>query len=385
MHSFPRRIMLGLFVLLLGGLPGSVSAAQVENLYQAVVDEEDLDLLETEDEQESSLAGDGGRQALMRAALARVLIRLSGTSEVVEDSEVRTALLEPVQDYVSRYQVLRGESSGSRLRVRFGEEAVREALWEQDWPVWGRYRPGVVVWVARRGTGDRNPVSPDMEPDLFEALETAAEQYGLPLLMPLMDGTDRDRLSGRNLLFEDWEQIESASERYDPDAILLVRVGEGERGGTRVDWVLRRGGEDRTFSSSADGLEGALQAGMERLLAGMARDYAVEPGRGAAMEAAVEGVRSLEDLARVERGLGRLAAVEAVMPARTAGSEARFRFRFRADPERAAHIVSLLDILEPEEGETPERESPATDSGDRREGEDADQDGSPLLRFTYRP
>ncbi|KPV41460.1 hypothetical protein AN478_02510 [Thiohalorhabdus denitrificans] len=377
MHSFPRRIMLGLLALLLGALAGPVPAAQVENLYQAVVDKEDLDLLETDGGQGSSLAGDGGRRALMRAALARVLIRLSGTSEVVADSQVRAALLEPVQDFVSRYQVLRGDSSGTRLRVRFSEQAVREGLWEQGWPVWGRYRPGVVVWVARRGTGSRNPISPDREPALFDALEAAAEQYGLPLLVPLMDGTDRDRISGRDLLFEDWERIKTASERYDPDAILVVRVGEGERSGTRVDWVLRRGGEDRTFSSSADGLEGALQRGMERLLAGMARDYAVEPGRGVPMEAAVEGVRTLEELAQVERGLGRLAAIDAVMPARTVGSEARFRFRFRADPERAAHIVSLLDILEPEE-----RDSRAAEPGDRQ---DAEEDGSALLHFTYRP
>ncbi|MFA9459418.1 DUF2066 domain-containing protein [Thiohalorhabdus methylotrophus] len=371
MHSYPLRTLCALLALAMAGLAAPVPAAQVEGLYRAEVGSADLVLLDAYDGEELAPAFDSRqarREALMRAALARVLIRLSGTSQVAADPLVQAELLASAEGFVNRYQFVGSGSSQPRLRVQFNGQAVREALWKTGWPVWGRYRPGVVVWVAQRGAGGLNLASPDVAPELFKALRETAERYGLPLLVPLMDSMDRRRLSGRDLLFEDWNRIRSASERYDPDAVLLLRLGSPDSGSSNAEWVLRRNGEVRTFTTGGEGPEAAFRDGLKRILARLACDYAVFPGQPVTMQAAVDGIRDLQEYARVERGLARLAAIDSVTPVRVDGEQARFRFHFQGPVEGADHILGLLDLLEP-------RQRPDTEET---------EDRAPL-HFTYRP
>jgi len=369
MYSFSRRIIVASLGILLVGTALPASAAKVEGLYRAEVGKDDLALLGIGGGQPPSSfrSTKARKKALMRAAMAEVLIRLSGTSQVVADPLVRYELLRPVERFVSRYQYLGNGSSDSRIRVQFNGRAVRELLWQTGWPVWGHYRPGVVVWVARRSGGGMDLAFPDMAPDLYDRLRATAKRYAVPLLVPLMDAKDRSHISGRDLLFEDWGRIRAASERYDPDAILLLRI-DTEDGTTQAHWVLRGSDGVHSFSSSGTSLKAAFQSGMVRVMADMACHYAVYPGQSVTMQAAVSGVANLQDYARVEHGLDRLAAIESVTPMRVEGTQAQFRFAFQGPPERAAHILSLLDLLEP-------KGQPAAQEGD----------GKALLHFAYRP
>ena len=376
-HSFPRMQALPVRTLILAlavvALPGTAHGARVDGLYAAEVAPADLGLIGKGSAAAQRSGGRSRRRDLMRAALARVLTRIAGTSQVAADPMVRDGLIERAPSLVNRFQYLsRGGPEGPRIRVHFNPEPVREGLWETGWPVWGAYRPGVLVWVARRGSGGLELVGPDSRPRVFEALRRGAEREGLSLLVPLMDGTDRRRLAGRDLLFEDWEAIDKASRRYDADAILLLRLGR-KGGEVRAEWVLREQDGARTFVTRGSGQSAAVAAGMRGVLVRLACNYAVHPGQSVRMQAVVDGIPDLDAFAQVERGLAQLAAIEGVRPLRVTGSEARFRFAFQGRANEAAHILSLLDLLEP---------------GGRivAESGDGDEDsGEPRLQFTFRP
>ena len=362
--------------LIIGGLVACLAlvpaagAVQVSGLYQAEVGAGDLALIRPD--------GDGGlpageaarRELLMRAGLARVLVRLSGTTQVVADPMVRRRLLDRAESFVARYQFLAESTDEPRIRVHFTGQAVRSALWESGWPVWGRYRPSLLVWVASRSDGGLELVSADSHPALFSALQGAAARHGLPLLMPLMDGQDRRRLTGRDLLFEDWERIRAASARYEPQATLLLRLDSAREGEVRAEWLLHRGDEQAALRSRGSSVPAAVAGGMRQLLARLAKDYAVYPGKPVTLEAVVHGIDDLTGFARIERGLTRLAAVASAQPRRVAGGEARFRLAFRGRPEEAGHILELLDLLR-------QREAPAGEAGAASD--------PPRLHFTYRP
>lgn len=365
-----------MLLALLALLAAPAHGARVEGLYSAEVDRTDLALVMPEAGQGDSrpeLRGRELRRALMGAALGRVLVRLSGSSQVAADPMVRTRLIEQAPSLASRFQyVSRGGPDGPRIRVHFNPEPVRAALWETGWPVWGAFRPGIVVWVAQRDSGGLELVSPDSRPGVFKALRQAAEREGLPLLVPLMDGADRGRLAARDLLFEDWAALREASARYDPDAILVLRLS-GRGDDTRGEWVLRSGDRTQSFTTGGTDLSSAVAAGMRQVLVRLACGYAVFPGEPVTMQAVVQGIRDLPAFARVERGLARLAAIEGVTPLRIAGNEARFRFAFQGRPGEAAHILSLLDLLEPAGRIVAET------------GDGEDDRGEPRLQFTYRP
>jgi len=353
----------------------SAHAARVDQLYSAVVDRSDLSLL-GDGADEAGRSREALRRQLMKAALGRVLVRLAGTSQVTSDPMVRDRLIERAPSLAARFQYLdRGGPDGPRIRVRFNPEPVRTGLWETGWPVWGGYRPGVLVWVAQRSGGGLQLVSPDSRPKVFKALNRAAEREALPLLVPLMDSADRHRLSARNLLFEDWQPIEKASARYDADAILILRLSGGS-GGARAEWVLHDAEGNRSFTTRGDGVAEAVGAGLRGVLVRLACYYAVFPGEPVTMQAVVDGIPGLDGYARVEQGLGQLAAIEDVTPMRVSGKEARFRFAFQGRPTEAVHLLSLLDLLEP--GGRIVAESGDGDA-------DAGAGDEPRLQFTYRP
>lgn len=370
----------GLLAALAGPLPAG--AAQVDDLFQAEVGVRDLALVRPGDSPSLPAGEAARRQALMRAGLGRVLVRLSGTTEVVTDPMVQRRLLDRAESFVTRYQYLGEGDDGPRIRVHFTEKALRSGLWESGWPVWGRYRPGLLVWVARRGAGGLELVSADSHPDLFAALREAARRDGLPLLLPVMDGQDRRRLGGRDLLFEEWDRIRTASERYDPQGILLLRLDPGGGAGVRAEWTLRRGDSSRSFQTEGGSQGEAVAAGLRQVLSKMAQDYAVLPGKTVPIEAVVHGIDDLEAFARVERGLTRLAAVESVQPRRIAGDVARFQMAFRGPPGEAGHILELLDLLR-------QRDIPSEAAAPRVEptpgAEMAPKPYASRLHFTYRP
>ncbi len=344
----------------------SARAAQVDDLYQATVDHRDLALL---DEASADGSQRAQRLALMEAALARVLVRLAGTSQVVEDPKVRRDVIDEARTFVHRFQYLeRNGRYGPRLRVYFTEAAVREALWDTGWPVWGRLRPGILVWAAYRSHGSLELASPDSHPRLFSVLRAGSRREALPLLFPLLDGRDRERLTARDLLFEDWAAIDSASERYDPDVVLILRLDPTGEGGVRAEWSLGAREGSHSFRTGGRDLAAALEAGLRRVLTRLSRRYAVYPGAGESLEAEVRGLRGLDAFARVERGLAGLAAVKSVIPMLVEGDRVRYRLSFRGRPEEASHILELLDFLSPR---------PEEDSGEGLR--------APHLRFTYRP
>jgi len=365
MRAICCRIILGLGLLLVAGW---AAAARVEGLYTAEVGRDALVLLGSDPEEAEGRSQEAMRQDLMRAALARVVIRVTGSSEAVSDPKVRAQLLDQAPSLVNRFQYLEREGTGgARIRVAFHPESVQSGLWEAEWPVWGPVRPELLAWVAVRDGGELRLASPDSRPELYRALGEAADRYGLPLQAPLMDGTDRRRLGARDLLLQDWSVIEAASERYQPQGLLVLRLSPGSEGAaTTAEWVLRQGAQTLTFSSEGPEIPEAVDAGLKEALAGLAERFAVHSDARAELRVTVAGVSDLAGHARTQRGLAGLTAVTDLQPVGVDGKRAEFRLRFRGQPEDARTLLGLLETLSP--------------------AESADNAEDPSrLRFRYRP
>ena len=348
----PFRPALGplLAGLLLLAVAPPMQAESVAGLYEAEVGREALALgYPTQEPPEELPSRQVRRQAFMRAALARVIVRLTGSSQYLADPVVAESLLGEAGDFLTRYQRSSGEDGAPRYRFRFDGEAVRAALWSAGLRVWGAQRPNILVWAAHRGSGNLRLASPDGQPELYKALRRAADRFGLPLAFPLLDAEDRQRVSGQDLLFEEWGGLIAASRRYQPRTLLLVRLSGGVPGSGKADWVLREpSGETLRLTSQADDMRGVVTAGLRELLARLADWYAVGPAVGPAWTVAVQGLPDLEAYARVERGLTRLAAVTAVVPERIEGDRARFRVRIRGDEAQGTRLLGILPFLAPQ-------------------------------------
>lgn len=325
--------MVAVLALTLGAaLP--VQAVMVEGLYQARVPVENT--------------GTDSREKGFASALRQVLVRVTGSDAVLEQEEGER-LLADAQSLVEEYSYRKEDEL--ILEVRFDASTLPRRLAEMGQPVWGVNRPGILAWVVvdersgrlllRRDEGDAQQARSRWGRDLLKA----AENRGLPLMLPRYDQDEQSRLS----LSEIWGQfmgpVEKVSAPYQADRLAVVRIAA--RGGSlEASWKL----QVRSDSAMKQGSLSASssEALMDDLLAAWAKEfaavYAVDPS---AMEDAqrldvrVDGVTSLASYAAVRSALMRMEPVESASPVAVRQDQLQMRLRFAGDMRTLEEYVAL--------------------------------------------
>lgn len=403
-------------LLLLGVLLGTVAlpaaAVTVDGLYSARV--------------EVAGKGEEARAEGFRRALEEVLVRVSGNAGVVANPELESVLENParyVQQY--RYEALAeppepgaadadadadresdaaaetetpgaGPETGPdgedeapappthRLVVSFAGSLIERALSERGVVVWGEQRPEVLVWLAVDDGRERYLVGADGDSRAYERLSEVAGRRGLPLVLPLLDMTDRQRIELVDIKGGFLDAVRSASERYRAETLLVGYV-EQRRDGWTGDWNLLGLGERRGWRASGADLEAAVTGGVggatERIAAALA-------GRGGERHTVRLRVRALADLdayARVARYLESLVRVRSAEVVGLRPDEAVFRLVIRGRVEELERTIALGNMLRaaaaapapaPTPGDT--RDAGAETSGDGRDdGDGADAPAAP--------
>ncbi|SEO67349.1 DUF2066 domain-containing protein [Aquisalimonas asiatica] len=304
------------------------------------------------------------RDEATRDGLETILTRLTGR-ENPGDDEALAEVLDQANRYVQQYGYDAGDDDGLLLRVRYDGRALQRELVEQEIPLWPReQRPRTLAWVVVDQGGSRRILGGDESPDLQDALRDAGARTGLPLLFPLMDLEDQQAIRASEIWGGFREPVESASERYDADAVLVGRVSQRGQG-WRGRWVLYWEGESHSWTMDDDSAPGVLDVGLEIGMTRLAEYYAVIPedGEVGRLTVRVRDIGGLDSYGRVERYLRDLSGVEAVDAVRMGGGAVDFRLTFQGLPERALQRMRSGSLLAEQE----------LDEGD---GPDADEDGS---------
>lgn len=323
-------------------------AVTVDDLYEASVE----------------VAGKGAeaRTEGFRRALEDVLIRVSGSSAVLSNPDIEGLLEAPerfVQQY--RYEALEpdedaaddAEAAGPdpgdpepthRLEVSFTGARVEDALRERGVIVWGRQRPEVLVWLAVDDGREREIVAADSSSPAHRELMAQARARGLPLLLPLLDVSDRSRLEFVDISGGFLDAVERASDRYRAEAVLVGYLQRGG-GGWQADWNLLGVGERHSWSARASALEGAIGSGVHGTTDRLAAALAGRTGERTALRVRVQAVESLDDYARVSNYLQSLVRVHSAHVTRVAPREAVFAVDLQGRAEDLERTIALGDTL----------------------------------------
>ena len=300
-------------------------AARVDGLYQAEVELVD------------------GREAAFRAALGKVLVRVTGRRDAAQRPEL-AELLDNAAAYAQQFR----QPAPDRLWAAFDGAALERELTRLEQPVWGAERPSTLLWIAvDAGGGKRFVVASGAElaeeADVRAQAVEAARERGIPVVFPLMDAEDRARASFAEVWggFED--SILAASQRYGADAVLVGRLAAGDMGHGR--WTLY----------GADGAErwsGGVADSIGRLADGFAARFAVVSSGGArTIRVAVAGVDTVEDYGRISQFLGRLTAVQSFGVESVERDQVVFRVAMRGEPATLDEAVRLGGVLRPAAGQ----------------------------------
>jgi len=308
------RFALLIFALL--ALP--LKAATVTSLYQAQV------VLPDTDKQ--------SEQKAREEALEQVLIKVSGQSGITQNEVIRKAVANN-SPYVSQFGY--GSLGGQKtLELSFDRARIRNLLTQANSTLWGEQRPSVLVWMVNDANRSRDIVWDQSGNAFGPQLKGAADSRGVPVLMPIGDFEDVTAINIPDIWGGFVQPIAGASARYQPDAVLVVRVRQQTDESVQLGWQLFADKPEHLTSSQTAPAEGrsagtsveALTEMMNQVADQLAAKYAVQLGGASEGNFAIEvgNIQSTEDFFTLERMLTDLASVASVNTSKLQGDRVVF-------------------------------------------------------------
>ena len=330
-----RSSLVALVFAALWHQPGS--AARFENLYTVTVSTDPAAADEV--------------QAAMQAAMARVLVRVTGSRSAPLEPRLQP-LIEAAADFRSSSGFVRpGE-----YQVGFVTSRVEQVLTQQGMPVWGPERPLTLLWVAvDDGVGGRALLSAsgaadqagasapqsmtELIDEVREELAAAADERGLPIAWPLLDLEDLSAVSLLDVTGGFDERIVAASARYGADAVLIGSVRPGPFG-HEVSWLFVYGLERQRLPTA--GIRDGLDVAADRYAADLSTI-----GGASVTSLTVRDVLTPADYGRVVSYLERQSVLERVDVESYDEGMLLLRVAARGDARVLERVLALGGVLRP--------------------------------------
>jgi hypothetical protein len=305
---------------------GTATAARVDGLYAATVEEPS-----------------GALQAAFDEALSEVLVKVTGLPEAANPA-TRRQLFPNTGSVVQQYSA----QPDGQVRVDFDAVAVRQVLDRAGLPVWGADRPLIAVWVAVDGGGGQRFILSDASAtnfdrlagaesgagaELRELLADVAAERGLPIVFPLLDAEDLGQVSFADLWGDFRAPVQDASRRYGADAVLIGRARGADPATQGVRWTLVTADEDAVW-------QGDMASGPAEAAAVLSRRLATYADSAGSLRVLVGGVDTLDTYGQLLRYFRSLNIVDDVSVARVDGNQMEFSLVARGD---AARLSRELD------------------------------------------
>lgn len=272
-------------------------------------------------------ASEASRKTAVTDAFGRVLAQVAGRQAAAVLAQ-RPGGPQAAQRALLSFGGHTGDDGAATLEARFDPRAVREFLARQHVATLPDVRPTLLLWLLAEGDGAPVWAGVDEPPELATTLQQAAGARGLPLLLPVLDLTERADLPA-SIDPEDPASLAgltAAAARYRPDGILYGRLhGSGER--WRVDLRLALSGrDDAVWSTTGATPQTALDAALDKIGAHLAPAAAPVDGPLAPVQIAVDGIGDVAAYARVWQHLRQVPGLRGLRPLTLGNGRAMFRF-----------------------------------------------------------
>lgn len=329
------KLKINLFILLtVAGWMAPVSAVQIDDLYVAEV------LVTSQDSRDFALAAQQGLQ--------RVLIRISGNSNVNQSAIIREALKKPQEYYYQfsyeatdkTFRIGEETIPAQILEIHFEPGSVARLLRTAGYPVWGNNRPSVLIWLVVETETGRIVLSEADNNEVTIALLEEARRRGLPLMFPLLDLEDKANISVATIWGQFRNQIKAASSRYRADCILTGRIYQGQDGEWMGRWSWNIDDQWLSFDSLQINLFEFVGEMTDRLADKLAARYAIDSSRGSVW-LRVEAVEDLDDYVQLSNYLENLTPVLDVFVEEVSGGEILYRLSTEG---RVQQLIELIEL-----------------------------------------
>lgn len=284
--------------------------------------------------------------------LEQVLIKASGNANIADNEVVKKAMRDG-SDYLAKfkYGTLNGEKS---LDMQYSPKQVSALLSQANASVWPKDRENVLVWLVQDDNVERQVGWEQSGLDSVSALQTAAQQSGLPITLPVGDMDDLTKISAPDLWGGFPDPLAAASVRYPADSVLVLKVADNGQA-SEVNWQLYDMTPDRITSSPQSAVTGvesgdvaqAIDKAIDRVSAYYAKKNQPTGKQVAddALWAHFSGIQSAQSFFNLERSLLDLESVATVQVHSIQGANVTFNIQLLSNKaEFEKQVMGLKGI-----------------------------------------
>ncbi|MCF6435742.1 MULTISPECIES: DUF2066 domain-containing protein [Pseudoalteromonas] len=158
-----------------------------------------------------------------KKALYNVIKKLTGRHEGGDSTLIKQAM-RSISDYMLKYEYLDAQDGTVKIRVKFEPTKVEELVRDAQLPLWGNRRPLIAIWLAIEDNFRREFVTQDSYPQLERLIYDTAAEWGVPVIVPLLDLDDLAKVSVAEVWGNFSEPVELASQRYNAERAITARM-----------------------------------------------------------------------------------------------------------------------------------------------------------------
>jgi len=221
------------------------------------------------------------RDVAIKQALFGVLNRILVADDIAKLPVVQQ-LLNGAQHYVKQFQysliAADEDSSGDArlMRVEFDQEQLLEVIRQNRVGVWSEIRPETLLWLVVEDGGGRQFYNADGMPEVESALALAEKVKGVPIIVPILDLEEQQKISVNEVLGVDSRNLLAVSARYDVPGVMagrIARKGQCWQG----EWAFYFDGKIKQWDNPCLPLKGVMLEGLQGAYTILASYYGVKP------------------------------------------------------------------------------------------------------------
>lgn len=287
----------------------------------------------------------------IKKAFTTTLIKVSGLKSVVDSPEIAKSL-NLGDRYLSSFRFIEssefftnvlGEKIPTKAMVlEFDEKLINDLLVANRLPVWGAKRPEVLVWVADRINNQDHILADSEESTLANTLLNQADRRGIPIVLPIMDLTDTLNIAFSDVYGLFSTDIELASTRYEPEAILAGRLSR-DNGTYQADWLMLFKGERIRLPAVTGTLTEVTEMGVDLVAQRLSEQYAfvLDPNQIGSVSVKIEDVTDAQTFAAIEGYLKSINMITKLKVQSVALSTVIFDVEISGDRNQFSDLLSL--------------------------------------------
>ncbi|MUK91258.1 DUF2066 domain-containing protein [Aliivibrio fischeri] len=313
--------MLRILCLLMCMVAGPVFAQQQNDLYHTEVQLTGSDKAENIAKQEG---------------LVNVLIKVSGQTDIAQNEVIKKALTQSDR-YVTQMSFVEYDDAPRAMKLGYNSKMVLNLLTQSEQSIWETPRKSVLVWIVNEYNYQRSIIWEQSNNSLITRIKEAANERGLPVMFPVGDFDDVTSIEIPDLWGNFKKPIADASERYNPQAILVVKVR-----GNSSSWTLFDTTPQYLPTTSTKPLEGRESGAVQ--LADMvnnvsdyfAKKYTKNLGGVVSQSEmiSIEGIHSTRAFFTIEKQLKQLNSVASVQVDTIQGNKVTYTLNLLGDSEQ---------------------------------------------------